>query len=119
MSVKPSRLVARQQCATVDYRDRATRFDMSTASVVTGPRATTSCRPSNPRDAIEDVIEWNFRAFRIAVLAGFDELLCFPQCRRVNEHDVLFFGCLGRRNLASLRLSIVRDASQAYHDVLQ
>src|SRR5262249_53872554 len=42
-------------------------------------------------DAIEDVIERNFRAIRIAVLAGVDSLLGLAQSRGINQDDASLF----------------------------
>jgi len=44
-------------------------------------------------NAIEDVIERDFGLFRIAVLAGFDELFGVVQSRSVDKHKLLLFRC--------------------------
>ena len=43
-------------------------------------------------NAVENVIERNFDAFRIAMLTGYDQMLGFVQSRRVDEDHVLLFG---------------------------
>ena len=57
-------------------------------------------------NAIEDVIEWNFRAIRVAVLAGFNQPLGFPQGGGVDEYDVLLF----RRWVEGRRVASKRTA---------
>ena len=44
-------------------------------------------------DTIEDVIEWNYGVFLVAVLAGFNQFLGFTHSRFFDEHNDLFLRC--------------------------
>jgi hypothetical protein len=44
------------------------------------------------RDAVEDHNERDFRPFRIAMFAGFDQLFRFTQGSGVNDNHGLFYG---------------------------
>jgi hypothetical protein len=49
------------------------------------------CSPLHTGDSIENTVEGNLGAFRIAVLAEFDQSFRSTQCRGFNEHDDLLF----------------------------
>ena len=43
-------------------------------------------------DAVENLVETDFRPLRFAMLTTADEDLCFDQCRFINKDDIRLFG---------------------------
>ncbi len=64
-----------------------------------------------PGDAIKEMIEKDFRVFRIAVLAKRNEALCLSQHCRSDEYDDLLFG--GQR--PEVRHTIIQNALRSLH----